>query len=110
MDQEVVLTRVDDIQSAVRDLTSQLKKTPDSYQAVIFLAAIKYDFAQLSMEMKKAFPNSEVIGASTAGEITPKGFTNANPLKHGMKVTAPLYDILHLFLGRLQRKSDQGTF
>lgn len=76
MDQEVVLTRADDIQSAVRDLTSQLKKTPDSYQAVIFLAAIKYDFAQLSMEMKKAFPNSEVIGASTAGEITPKGFVN----------------------------------
>lgn len=76
MEQEVVLTRMADVQSAAKDLVRQLKKSPDSYQAVIFLAAIRYDFAELSMELKNYFPNSEVIGASTAGEITPAGFTS----------------------------------
>ncbi|MCR5284448.1 MAG: FIST C-terminal domain-containing protein [Treponema sp.] len=76
MEQEVVQTRMADISAAVGDLCSKLKKSPDSYQAVIFYAAITYDFAELSTEIKKHFPNSEVIGASTAGEISRDGFLN----------------------------------
>lgn len=76
MEQEVVISRSSDVQSAVAELCSKLKKSPSSYQAVIFLAAINYDFSALSVAIKEKFPTSEVIGASTAGEITPDGFTN----------------------------------
>ena len=70
MEQEVVQTKANDIQTAVNELCGKLKKSPDKYNAVIFYAAIKYDFAELSSAIKSKFPNSEVIGASTAGEIS----------------------------------------
>ncbi|MBQ0052006.1 MAG: FIST C-terminal domain-containing protein [Treponema sp.] len=76
MEQEVVSTRINDPIGAAEDLCRQLRKDPSSYKAVIFMAAIKYDFAQLSAAIKTKFPNSEVIGASTAGEIDLKGFQN----------------------------------
>ena len=76
MEQEVVISKKPDVQAAVDELCGKLKKNADSYQAVIFLAAITYDFALLSEKIKERFPNSEVVGASTAGEITPAGFTN----------------------------------
>lgn len=76
MEQEVVSTRVADPQSAADDLCRQLKNSPSSYNAVIFMAAIKYDFAALSKAIKEKFPDTEVIGASTAGEIDMKGFQN----------------------------------
>lgn len=76
MEQEVVQTKLNDIQSAVNDLCGKLKKSSSSYNAVIFFAAIKYDFAELSQVIKSRFPDSEVIGASTAGEISAQGFLN----------------------------------
>ena len=76
MVQEVVSTRISDAQEAANDLVRQLKQSPDSYNAVIFMAAIKYDFEALSAAIKEHFPNSEVIGASTAGEIDLNGFQN----------------------------------
>lgn len=76
MDQEVVFTRGTDVEQAVKDLARQLKKKPAEYQAVIFLAASMYDFEKLSAEMKKVFADCEVIGTSTAGEITGAGFAN----------------------------------
>lgn len=76
MTQEVVSTRVSDARGAADDLVHQLKQRPDSYTAVIFMAAIKYDFASLSVAIKEKFPNCEVIGASTAGEIDLNGFQN----------------------------------
>ncbi|MCR4822602.1 MAG: FIST C-terminal domain-containing protein [Treponema sp.] len=76
MVQEVVSTRVSDAQGAADDLFRQLHSSPDSYNAVIFMAAIKYDFSALSRAIKEKFPNSEVIGASTAGEIDMRGFQN----------------------------------
>jgi len=33
-----------------------------------------------------------------------------NPLKHGCEVTTPLYEILHMFQERFQRRSDLTTF
>lgn len=76
MEQEVVITHNSNIDSAINELCSKLKNRPDSYQAAIFLAAINYNFEELSVKIKERFPNTEVIGASTAGEITPEGFTN----------------------------------
>lgn len=76
MEQEVVISKKTDVQSAVDELCGKLRKNHNSYQAVIFLAAITYDFALLSEKIKEKFPNSEVVGVSTAGEITPAGFAN----------------------------------
>lgn len=76
MEQEVVVSRRPDVKSAVDELCGKLRQRPDSYQAVIFMAAIRYDFPELSREIKERFPNSEVIGTSTAGEVTPDGFAN----------------------------------
>ncbi|WP_406033888.1 FIST N-terminal domain-containing protein, partial [Treponema saccharophilum] len=67
MEQEVVVSRRPDVKSAVDELCGKLRQRPDSYQAVIFMAAIRYDFPELSREIKERFPNSEVIGTSTAG-------------------------------------------
>lgn len=76
MEQEVVQTHATNIEAAVKELVSRLRKSPDEYQAVIFYAAINYDFEALSLAIKEKFPHSEVIGASTAGEISAAGFTN----------------------------------
>lgn len=76
MEQEVVSTRFKEPQGAADDLARQLKKNPDSYKAVIFMAAISYDFDALSKAIKEKFPHSEVIGTSTAGEISTQGFQN----------------------------------
>lgn len=76
MEQEVVTTKRQNPNDAAKDLVSQLKSPLDSYKAVIFMAAIQYDFEALSAAIKAAFPKAEVIGASTAGEINQNGFLN----------------------------------
>lgn len=73
MEQEVVVSRLRDVKSAVDELCGKLRKSSRP-NAVLFMAAITYDFAALSAEIKSRFPDSEVIGASTAGEISPEGF------------------------------------
>lgn len=74
MEQEIVSTRLPDALSAADDLCRQLKNPLTSYNAVIFMAAITYDFEKLSAVLKEKFPNSEVIGTTTAGEIDAHGF------------------------------------
>lgn len=76
MEQEVVTTKKTNPTEAAKDLVSQLRNNPDSYKAVIFMAAITYDFEALSVAIKTEFPHCEVIGSSTAGEINPNGFLN----------------------------------
>ncbi len=76
MEQEVVSTTIKDPQGAAEDLAHKLRNSPDSYKAVIFMAAISYDFSALSKAIKDKFPSSEVIGTSTAGEIDLAGFKN----------------------------------
>ncbi len=76
MEQEVVSTRILNPRDAAENLVKQLKKAHSAYQAVIFLADINYDFAELSKAIKEKFPQSEVIGTSTAGEIDRNGFGN----------------------------------
>ncbi len=76
MEQEVVSTRMSDPFSAAEDLARQLKHDSKTYKAVIFMAAINYNFEELSQAIKEKFPESEVIGTSTAGEIDMTGFKN----------------------------------
>ena len=79
MEQEVVTTNVSGNASIVADaLCSQLKRDPSSYNAVLFFASIKYDFAELSEELHNRFPKAEIIGTSTSGEISPNGFTTGS--------------------------------
>ena len=78
MEQEVVSTRTKNIDSAVNELCGKLRKNLDSYNAVIFLAAIDYDFPLLSQKIKEKFPNAEVLGTSTAGEFSDAGFTEGS--------------------------------
>ena len=76
MEQEVVVSRKNSAKEAAEELCFRLKKNANSYNAVIFLAAVRYDFFELSREIKARFPNVDVIGATTAGEVTPQGFAN----------------------------------
>lgn len=76
MKQEVVFTRkTGDIKSVADDLCGKLKNSASSYNAVIFFASSDYDVPALSVEIKTRFPDAEVIGTSTSGEISSNGFT-----------------------------------
>lgn len=73
--QQIALTHESDIGKAVEQLKNQLKDRKGSSRLVIFLAGSKYDFHDLSMRMKEGFADSQVLGASTSGEISNQGFT-----------------------------------
>ena len=75
MKQEIVQTRESDVERAAESLCSKLKKPLSSYAIVIFFAGSRYDFPRLSEILHEKFPKAEVIGATTAGEITQDGFT-----------------------------------
>lgn len=75
MEQEVVISRKSDVAGAVEELCSQLKHEPSFYNAVFFMAAVTYNFEDLSKSLKEKFPGCEVMGTSTAGEISMAGFT-----------------------------------
>ena len=76
MEQEVVISRKGDAESCVAELCSKLKHEPSHYKAVIFMAAISYDFEELSNLIKEKFPTIELNGTTTAGENCPEGFIN----------------------------------
>ena len=75
MKQEVVVSKNPNTKQAVDELYRKLKykETP---ALVIFLASTKYDFEVATKEIKNYFPNSEVVGTTTSGEIVKEGFTN----------------------------------
>lgn len=74
MKQEVAISKHSDTKRAVDELYGQLKHKDPAL--VIFLASTKYDFELASKELKKYFPNSEVVGTTTSGEIVKEGFIN----------------------------------
>ncbi len=76
MTQEVVQTKKADVEQAVNELCSMLKRSSSSYDAVVFFASSDYDFSKLSQLLYEKFPNSQVIGATSSGEITSHGFTS----------------------------------
>lgn len=75
MRQEVVFTDHPDVELAVDELIKQLKGDRTNYNLVLFFASSNYDFYELSALLKKSFPNSELVGTSTSGEISKNGFT-----------------------------------
>ncbi|MFA6937951.1 MAG: FIST N-terminal domain-containing protein [Treponema sp.] len=74
MTQEVVKSSRAGSDEAVKELVSQLKKPLSEYKAVLFFASSSYEFAEMSVQIKQNFPNAEVIGTSTSGEISNYGF------------------------------------
>ncbi len=100
MEQEVAQTKLKDIDSALTDIMSQLKKPVSEYNAVIFLASVSYDIPTLAEKLAYRFPDSKVIGTSTYGEITDKGFEN-NSL-----VVTTLSDSATKFTGLLIEDAD----
>lgn len=75
MKQEVAWTNKGDVKAAVADISSQIKDKSAGVNLVMFFASSCYDFQELSTEIKKLFPSSEVVGCSTSGEVGPEGFT-----------------------------------
>src|SRR5574344_9219 len=74
MKQEVVTSHGQNTERTVEDLISQLKQPLGQYSAVIFSASVAYDFPALAAQIKEKFPQAEVIGTSTSGEISQNGF------------------------------------
>lgn len=75
MKQEVVLSKNPNTKQAIDELYGKLKYKEEP-ALVIFLASTKYDFELATKEIKKYFPKSEVVGATTSGEIVKEGFIN----------------------------------
>lgn len=88
MEQEVVVSRAADARQAAAELCARLRRSPDSYRAAVFFAAVRYDFAELSREIKARLPNTEVVGTTTAGELTLQGFANDSVVLTTMSDTA----------------------
>ena len=74
MVQEIAVSSAKNIDMAVKEILSQLNGN-HSCTAVIFFASICYDFPALAQKMQEVFPQSQVLGTSTSGEISTKGFS-----------------------------------
>ena len=61
---------------AVAELATQLMQ-PD-LGLVLFFCSSRFDRPQLAAAMRDAFPNEVVIGCTTAGEITPRGYQSGS--------------------------------
>lgn len=57
---------------AFQEVSSQLHKEPS---LVLFFASTVHPFDQLSSYFHNTYPNSEVVGITTTGEIGPEGFS-----------------------------------
>lgn len=83
MKQDIAITYNPHLQNAVEEIFTKLPQT-DSYIAIIFFASVNYDFQELSATLKERYPNAEVVGCSTSGEIiNGDGF-----VQHSIVVTA----------------------
>ena len=72
MRQEIAWSNARGEKDAVNELMGKIKDSRPIL--VMFFASVQYDFKLLSKLIKEKFPNSEVVGVSTAGEICDKGF------------------------------------
>ncbi|HBF40030.1 MAG TPA: hypothetical protein DDW50_22340 [Firmicutes bacterium] len=62
-----------DLNQVIQALVKEIQL--DGTKLVIFFNSPKYDTGQTGKLLKQSFPNAEVIGCTTAGEISNKGFT-----------------------------------
>ena len=77
MTQDIAFSANKNLDAALEEVYSQFTRSTSQYQAVIFYASSIYDFEALSQKLKEHFSSSQIIGTSTAGEISSiKGFTN----------------------------------
>ena len=61
-----------DPETAAKDLQAQLNSTDISF--ITFFCSAEYPLSALADALNDAFPTIEVVGCTTAGEITPKGY------------------------------------
>ena len=59
-------------ETAVKEVSQLLHKEPT---LVLFFSSTIHDFAKLSTRFHQQFPNSDVVGVTTSGEIGPMGFS-----------------------------------
>ncbi|MBS3803455.1 MAG: FIST C-terminal domain-containing protein [Oleiphilaceae bacterium] len=57
---------------AATDLASQLNHS--ELGSVLFFCSAEYDLARLGIALEHVFPDAEVCGCTSAGEITPRGY------------------------------------
>lgn len=89
-----------DAQTAVTELKEQFRYSP-SASLILFFCSCSYDLQQLAENFNTLFPNVEVVGCTSAGEIGPEGY-----LEHS--VTAVLFpkDEFDVVTGALNHLSD----
>ncbi len=87
MKQDIAVTYNPILSSAVDEICAKLPQS-NSYIAIIFFASVNYDFQVLSTLIKERYPNAEVIGCSTSGEIlNGDGFVQHSIVVTGLSCT-----------------------
>lgn len=71
-----------DVSVAVTEIERQIRQP--QLKLVVFFASNVYDFTALSKEMRNKFPEVELIGCTTAGEISKNGFTEKSVVALGI--------------------------
>lgn len=71
-----------DVAVAVQEIERQIRQP--QLKLIVFFASNVYDFTALTKEMKNTFPEAELIGCTTAGELSPKGFTEKSVVALGI--------------------------
>ena len=84
MVQKVAFTSEQNLDQAVEDLVRQMRSANENYNLILFFPSVSYDFELLSKKLANAFPNSEVVGCSTSGEISAHGFTKQSIVMTGL--------------------------
>lgn len=101
MIQDIAFSEKKELDAALEDVYLQLPKG-NMYGAIIFYASTIYDFEILSKKLKEHFSKAELIGTTTAGEISSKGGFSSNSL-----VVCGLYDNRTRFAGILIDGADK---
>lgn len=101
-----------DVSTAIKEIKNQMYQ-PD-LKLIIFFASNSYDFPLVSKEMKNVFPSTELIGCTTAGELSGNGFTEKSIVVLGIAadnftpVSTVIRDIHSIPM--LYRKETENTF
>lgn len=56
---------------AVEEIATNLHKDP---ALIMFFTSVSYSFEELAKQFSEKFPNSQIVGVTTTGEIGPNGF------------------------------------
>lgn len=67
------LSTIRDTSQAFREVSVQLQADP---ALILFFASTVHSFEQLTILFRETYPNCEVVGVTTTGEIGPQGFSD----------------------------------